>query len=177
MGMIHIYLLIFVGINGMSYHWWSPFALLSKPGKQIYGIHKYMVFEEFGTTKYFTIFNYPRIMLEFVTWCFLVLIKTSSGTYCNSQLAYSSGKQRSNFCDRHGEWRNSCKPKRLQHRTWSCTQLPDPSGKASTQTAYPCPSRCPKEQGLEKWAEPSTNQLTLYFPAHFQINTIHFPHN
>lgn len=67
--MIHIYLLIFVGINGMSYHWWSAFALLSKPGKQIYGIYKYVFFEDFGATKYL-IFNYPRITLEFVTWWF-----------------------------------------------------------------------------------------------------------
>lgn len=31
-----------MGINGMSYHWWSPSALLSAPGKQIYGIYKYV---------------------------------------------------------------------------------------------------------------------------------------
>lgn len=81
---------MFSGINGMSYHWWSPSALLCKPCKQIYGIYKYMFFKDFEPTNYIIIFNYPIITLEFMIWCFLVLIKPSSGMYCHcmySQLA------------------------------------------------------------------------------------------
>lgn len=180
MGIIHIYLFRFAGINGMSYHWWSPSALLCKPGKQIYGIYKYMFFKDFGPTNYIIIFNYPRITLEFcnlvfscfnqtIQWHVLPLACTHSWPIA----VESCGKEQFLWQPWRKKRRNSCKPNRLQHRTWSCTQMLDPSGNA----AHRCFFSTPKQQGFEKWAEPSSDPLALYFPAPFQINTIHFPHN
>lgn len=63
-----------------------------------------------------------------------------------------------------------CEPKQHPCRTRSCAHLPEALGNGSVQIARTSPSSTPEQQGLEKWAEPSTEQLAFYFFAHCQIN-------
>lgn len=117
-----------------------------------------MFFKDLGTTNH-AIFNYQRIMVEFVIWCFLHLISHPlARTATHSWTIALESKEEI--------------PARMQIEEVPMQNLELYPTRTTRQRQHtPCPSSTPFQQEIEKWAETSTKQLALHCLAHFQINT------